>query len=257
MATANDLHYPLARLALLSDCDVLVEKPFTVTLEEAATLTELARTHNRLLTVYHNRRYTKDFRTLMTLLESGRLGTLQTFEAHYDRYRPDVKDRWREQDVPGAGLLYDLGSHLIDQALIAFNEIPDRVFCDQTIQRPGGIVDDYTHLILAFGSRRAILHIGSLVPAVGPSLMVHGTQGSYFVDEVDTKRTTYQFAEVNGSLEEFPFVPGHFGDFYTDLAPALRQRTTPPVSAKQAELVMKIIDCAQKSAKVGTWIEVG
>ena len=108
IATANELHYPLARLALLSGCDVLVEKPFTVKLEEAETLTELARVHDRLLTVYHNRRYTKDFRTLMTLLESGRLGTLQTFEAHYDRYRPDVEDRWREQDVPGAGLLYDL-----------------------------------------------------------------------------------------------------------------------------------------------------
>lgn len=256
IATANDLHYPLARLALLSGCDVLVEKPFTVTLEEAKTLTELARTHGRLLTVYHNRRYTKDFRTLMTLLKSGRLGTLQTFEAHYDRYRPDVQERWREQDVPGAGLLYDLGSHLIDQALIAFDEIPDRVFCDQTIQRQDGIVDDYTHLILAFGTRRAILHIGSIVPAVGPSLMVHGTQASYFVDEVDTKRTTYQLAEANGPLQDFPFVSGHFGDYYTDLAPAIRKRTTPPVSAKQAELVMKIIDRAQKSAKVGTWIEV-
>ncbi|MCY1692548.1 Gfo/Idh/MocA family oxidoreductase [Exiguobacterium sp. SL14] len=219
-------------------------------------MTELARIHDRLLTVYHNRRYTKDFRTLMTLLESGRLGTLQTFEAHYDRYRPDVEDRWREQDVHGAGLLYDLGSHLIDQALVAFNEVPDRVFCDQTIQRQGGVVDDYTHLILAFGTRRAILHIGSLVPAVGPSLMVHGTKGSFFVDEVDTKRTTYQFAHANGPLEELPFISGHFGDYYTDLAPAILERKTPPVTSEQAELVMKIIDRAQKSAKAGTWIEV-
>ncbi|MGE6556420.1 Gfo/Idh/MocA family oxidoreductase [Exiguobacterium artemiae] len=256
IATPNAEHYPLAKTALLAGCHVLVEKPFTVTLTEAEQLTNLARQQNRLLTVYHNRRYTKDFRTLLELVQADELGVVQTFEAHYDRYRPTVRARWREQDVPGAGLLYDLGSHLIDQALMLFGERPDRVFCDQTIQRPDGPVEDYTHLILTFGTRRAVLHIGSLVPAPGPSLAVHGTKASYFVDSVDTKRSTYTWGRPEQPLEERPFVDSGFADYYHELAQALRHESPLAVTTEQALLVMKIIDCAQKSVKEGTWIEV-
>ncbi|AFS69355.1 Gfo/Idh/MocA family oxidoreductase [Exiguobacterium antarcticum] len=256
IATPNAEHYPLAKTALLAGCHVLVEKPFTVTLTEAEQLTDLARQQNRLLTVYHNRRYTKDFRTLRQLVQDGELGIVQTFEAHYDRYRPTVRARWREQDVPGAGLLYDLGSHLIDQALILFGERPDRVFCDQTIQRPDGPVEDYTHLILAFGTRRAVLHIGSLVPASGPSLAVHGTKASYFVDHVDTKEETYMWGRPEQPLEERPFLESGFKNYYLDLAAALRNEAPLAVTTEQALLVMKIIDCAQKSVKEGKWIEV-
>ena len=256
IATPNAEHYPLANTALLAGCHVLVEKPFTVTLAEAEQLTDLAQKQQRVLTVYHNRRYTKDFRTLLQLLEDGELGRVQTLEAHYDRYRPTVRARWREQDVPGAGLLYDLGSHLIDQALMLFGEQPDRVFCDQTIQRPDGPVEDYTHLILTFGTRRAILHIGSLVPAPGPSLAVHGTKASYFVDHVDTKQETYTWGRPEQPLEARPFLESGFQNYYLDLAAALRNEAPLAVTTEQALLVMKIIDCAQKSVKEGKWIEV-
>lgn len=255
IATPNSEHYPLARLALEADCHVLVEKPFTVTLAEAERLTELSRQQNRLLTVYHNRRYKKDFETLLELVRTDQIGDVQTFEAHYDRYRPTVRERWREQDVPGAGLLYDLGSHLIDQALTLFGERPDRVFCDQTIQRIDGPVDDYTHLILAFGTRRAILHIGSLVPMSGRSLSVHGTKASYFVDMVDTENATYTFGLPEQPPEERPFLKPS-STYYTDLARAIRNEIPLVVTTEQALFVMKIIDYAQKSAKEGTWISV-
>lgn len=256
IATPNAEHYPLAKQALEHGCHVLVEKPFTVTLEEAEHLSALASSVDRLLTVYHNRRYVKDFHTLIKLKEAGEFGDIYTFEAHYDRYRPDVKERWREQDVPGAGLLYDLGSHLIDQALTLYGEMPDRVFCDQTIQRTGGIVDDYTHLILAFGTRRAVLHIGSIVPSPGHSLVVHGTEASFFVDTVDTERETFEWALPEQPAIARPFLASSFADYYLDLARAIRGEAPLAVTTEECVSVMNIIECAQKSVKEGKWIRL-
>ncbi|HYO70808.1 MAG TPA: Gfo/Idh/MocA family oxidoreductase, partial [Archangium sp.] len=120
IATPNDSHAALAERALLAGKHVVVEKPFTLDSAEALRLDALARERGRCLTVFHNRRWDGDFLTVRQLLEQGRLGRLFSFESHFDRFRPQVKARWKEDDVPGGGTLWDLGSHLIDQALQLF-----------------------------------------------------------------------------------------------------------------------------------------
>jgi len=142
ITTPNILHYPFAKAAITAGKHVIVEKPFTVTSEEAGELIDLARKQGVLLSVYHNRRWDNDFLTVRRLVESGCLGELVLYEVHYDRYRPKVRDRWRERDLPGSGTLYDLGSHLIDQALVLFGS-PRTVWADLGAQRPGAQTVDY------------------------------------------------------------------------------------------------------------------
>src|SRR6185436_7478960 len=108
------------RQALLAGKHVVVEKPFTVASAEARELIQLAQAKRRLLSVFHNRRWDNDFLTVRRCIESGRLGEINTYQVSFDRYRPDARKRWREDDLPGSGTLYDLGSHLIDQALVLF-----------------------------------------------------------------------------------------------------------------------------------------
>ena len=120
IASPNDTHHPLARAALQAGLHVVVDKPFTVTLAQARELAMLARERGRLLSVFHNRRWDGDFLTVRALLASGELGRITQFESHFDRFRPQVRQRWREDATRGGGLLYDLGPHLIDQAFALF-----------------------------------------------------------------------------------------------------------------------------------------
>ncbi|MDM8621026.1 Gfo/Idh/MocA family oxidoreductase, partial [Escherichia coli] len=114
--TPNDTHFPLAKAALEAGKHVVVDKPFTVTLSQARELDALAKTLGRVLSVFHNRRWDSDFLTLKGLLAEGVLGEVAYFESHFDRFRPQVRDRWREQGGPGSGIWYDLAPHLLDQA---------------------------------------------------------------------------------------------------------------------------------------------
>lgn len=184
LATPNQTHFPLAREALLAGRHVVVDKPFTITAAEADTLIALAEQQGVLLNVFHNRRWDNDFLTIQHLINQGQLGEVMTFESHFDRYRPAVRDRWRERDEPGAGLLYDLGAHLIDQALLLFGR-PDHIWADLGKQREGALADDYFHIVLRFGEKRAILHAGCLVAAPPFRFAVHGTKGSYVKHGLD------------------------------------------------------------------------
>lgn len=148
IATPNHTHFELARRALEAGKHVVVDKPFTLWAQEARALAELAQAQKRLLSVFQNRRWDGDFLSLQRVLEAGTLGEVVYFESHFDRYRPAVQPRWREQAGPGSGIWYDLGPHLADQALLLFGW-PQAVFADIAFQRLGAEAPDYFHVLLA------------------------------------------------------------------------------------------------------------
>src|SRR5882672_7462051 len=140
IATPNTSHYPLAKQCILAGRDVVVDKPFTTTYAEAVELLDLAKGLGRLLTVYQNLRFNGDFRTIRNLVESGSLGRIVLYEAHFDRYRLEVRpEAWRETAGAGSGVFFDLGVHLIDQALVLFG-LPEAVTADIRIERSGAVV---------------------------------------------------------------------------------------------------------------------
>ncbi len=151
---------------------------------------QLAGQQNRVLTVFQNRRFDSDFLALQAVLASGKLGRVVHVESHFDRYRPQVPVRWREQDLPGSGLWFDLGSHLVDQALVLFGE-PDSLQLNTACQRQGALTNDWFHAVLDYERRhaglRVVLHAGALVAERGPRWVVHGTHGSFIKYGLDTQ----------------------------------------------------------------------
>ena len=158
IATPNDLHAPLARRAIEAGLAVVVDKPFTVTVAEARALQTLSEETGGFLTVFHNRAWDADFLTIQQLIRDRRLGRITRFESHFSRFRPQVRDRWRERPGPGAGIWYDLGPHLADQALRVMGR-PVALSADIATVRTGGGADDWFHVVMRFADdSRAILH---------------------------------------------------------------------------------------------------
>ena len=158
IATPNDLHAPLARSAVEAGMAVVVDKPFTVTLDEARALQTLSEDKGGFITVFHNRAWDADFLTIQQLIRDRRLGRITRFESHFSRFRPQVRDRWRERPGPGAGIWYDLGPHLVDQALRVMGR-PVALIADIATVRTGGGADDWFHVVMSFEENsRAILH---------------------------------------------------------------------------------------------------
>ncbi|GGE25784.1 oxidoreductase [Marinithermofilum abyssi] len=269
IATPNTSHYEYAKQALTKGKHVVVEKPFTITTREAEELIELARENDVLLSVYQNRRWDNDFLTVRSLLEEGLLGELAVYEAHYDRYRPQVRDRWREREGEGSGMLYDLGSHLIDQALFLFGR-PQAVTADLGAQRKKGTVVDYFHLNLDYGTLKVILHSGSLVKKQGPRFQLHGEKGSFIKygldpqenqlkqgkrpgDEgygEDTEDQYGQLAlELNGLCVDgkVPTLPGRYQSFYEGIYQSIVSGQVPPVTAEEARDTIRVIELAMQS----------
>ena len=267
ITTPNELHFPMAKQALEAGKHVVLEKPFTVSVEEGERLIAIAEEHGRLLSVYHNRRYDSDFLTIQQLVKEEQLGSIITYEAHYDRYRAEVRDRWREQDKKGSGILFDLGSHLIDQALALFGK-PDGVYADIIAQREEGKTDDYFHLILHYGKKRVILHGGSLVKKHGPRYQIHGTKGSFLKSGIDPQEEALKAGRVPGdagwgeeSREQFGVLtneegdhvveslPGSYQTYYKEVYQALKENSAPPVTTEEALKVIKVIELALKSSE--------
>jgi scyllo-inositol 2-dehydrogenase (NADP+) len=179
IATPNSSHFSLAKEALIRGKNVVVDKPFVPTIEEGLFLIQLAKKQNKLLTVFHNRRWDGGFLTVRHLLEKGILGALVEYEARFDRFRNVVNQQaWKEKESPGSGILYDLGSHLIDQALVLFGN-PLTVQADIRSQRPGALVDDYFEINLMYPNLKVILKAGVLVREPSAIFTLHGMQGSY------------------------------------------------------------------------------
>ncbi len=268
IATPNPTHFDLARKALLGGKHVVVDKPFTNSVAEAQELIALAKDRGRLLSVFQNRRWDADFLTMRQLLSDGPLGEIVHFESHYDRYRPEPRQRWREQAVPGGGLWFDLGPHLADQALLLFGA-PERIYADLEIQRASGQAIDYFHVILRYGHRRVILHGGTLVAAETPRFTVHGTRGSYTKFGLDTQEDSLKSGNVPGGegwgfdprmgtliaqlgdgfkTREVPNVPGNYLAFYKAIQLAISTGAPNPVPAEDGLAVINVIETGMKSA---------
>ncbi len=266
VCTPNASHYALAKSALLAGKHVVVDKPFVLSPAEGDELVALAKDKGLLLSVYQNRRWDGDFLTLRSVVASGELGPVHTYRAHFDRYSPQVKARWKEQAQPGSGVLWDLGSHLIDQALCLFG-LPRAVTAHLAVQREGAQVEDAFELVLDYGNRKAVLHAGALVRAPGPRYAVHGALGSFIKYGVDTQEDALKaggrpggerwghdvaahYATVtaaDGSSRTVPTIPGCYEAFYAGIHQALTQGGPPPVAAQDAVAVVRVIECAYRS----------
>lgn len=180
VATPNDSHFAYTKAALEAGRDVVLDKPMTPTLSEAEELVRIAKERGRLISVYQDRRYDGAFLTVKKLVESGALGKVAEYEARFDRFRLDAKPgAWREvADFPAAGVLWDLGPHLLDGALVLFGE-PQSVYAAALKQRESSTVDDAFDVILQYPRLRATLRARIIAYAPGPHLLLHGTEGSF------------------------------------------------------------------------------
>jgi len=269
IATPNMTHAPLALAALAQGKHVVVDKPFALDLEQARQIVAAASAAKRMLSVFHNRRWDADFLTLRALVERGTLGEVMEFHSHFDRYRPVVADRWRERNEPGAGVLFDLGPHLVDQALQLFGP-PESVFADLVSQREGAQVDDYFQVTLRYRRRRVVLHAGAMVAASSLRFAVHGTRASFIKRGTDPQEAALKRGEVPGGkgwgidplpgqlhvpreagihLEDVRGPAGDYPHFYRAVEAAVRLGSAPPVTPAEAMQVMRLLQLAQDSAR--------
>lgn len=268
IASPNDTHVPLARAALEAGKHVVVDKPFALDLAQARELVAIAERERRVLSVFQNRRWDTDFLGVRQLMEAGRLGKVMHFESHIDRFRPQVRARWREQAVAGSGLWYDLGPHLVDQALCLFG-VPDRVQASLAMQRDGGEAVDWAHVVLEYDQRRVILHASMLVAGGSPRFIVHGTQGSVVKQKIDPQETqllagmrpgdagwgedtdNLLLYDGNGNVEHFAPPRGDQSRYYAAFRDAVQGHGPNPVAPRQAITVMAVIEAAMASATEG------
>lgn len=274
VSTPNDSHFDLATRALAAGKHIVVDKPFAVTVAEAEGIVAAAAAAGRVLSVFHNRRWDADFLTLRRLLHEGALGDVTFVESHYDRFRPAVRDRWREQDVPGAGTWFDLGAHIADQVLCLWGP-PDSITADLMAQRPGATATDYFHVILEYsGRRRAVLHGGSLAANSSLRFVVHGSNGSYIKHGLDTQEASLkagngpgtpdygidpvqgELTAADGSVTRMRNERGNYAAYYEELLRAIRDGAPPPVSGEDGLAVMRVIEAGRRSASTRRTIDL-
>jgi scyllo-inositol 2-dehydrogenase (NADP+) len=266
VASPNTTHFPIAKQALEAGRHVVVDKPFTVTISEADALIELAARHKLVLSVFHNRRWDSDYLTVRDMWPQ--LGEVLLFEANWDRFRPAIKQGWREVPQDGAGLFNDLGPHLIDQALQLFGR-PDAVEADVLAQREAAGVDDYFDVTLHYGPARVCLRSSSVVAAPRPRFAVHGTQGSLVKLGLDPQEAQLKagldprdpafgidaqpgtFTHPDGSTETVPPKRGNYLAFYEGIAAAILDGAPVPVAAEDAREGIALIDLARNAARLG------
>jgi predicted dehydrogenase len=271
IATPNDTHFDLARRVLEAGKHVVVDKPVTLTAADARTLADLARQKNLVFAPFHNRRWDGDFLTVRDLLAGGELGRITHYESHFDRFRPHIRQRWREDATRGGGLLFDLGPHLIDQALTLFG-VPQTVNATVKTHRDEGSAPDYVHLQLGYAEHEVVLHASALAAIAPPRFAIHGTRGSYVKHGLDTQEDQLKAGLRPGHVEfgagnepgvlhlldgdqeverPLPTRDGAYADFYRSLAATIHDGVPFPVSAEDAVDVMTIIELASQSAEEG------
>lgn len=272
ITTPNHLHASQAKLALEHSCHVLVEKPFTLDSEAAEALVDLAKTQNKQLCVYHNRRFDGDFLTLKQLISDKTLGDIKRLESRFDRFRPVPRDRWRENAGPGSGIFWDLGPHLIDQALQLFGE-PKEVSANIMALRENGQSDDTFDVTLHYSDK--VVKLGSSAFQAGETLRfdLQGTKGSFrkfhldpqedqlraglSFDDASWAKTPQEehgvlaFADHNGELakETLTTHKGEYLTFFNRLAHAIEDGKFSPADASTVVPVIKVIELALKASE--------
>lgn len=273
VATPNNSHFDLAAAAINAGKHVVIDKPFVLTLPQADALIARAAARKRLLIPFHNRRWDGDFMTVEQLVRSGRLGDILLAAMHWDRFRPVPKGGWREADGDGSGLLWDLGPHLVDQALRLFGA-PDAVLAETAIQRPHIKADDYFQLTLDYGALRIVIGAACVVASPRPRFALHGTKGSFVKFGVDPQEAALKDAvdplspafgeEIpasfgtltcgDGRSDRLATLPGRYIEFYAAARAAIEEGIAPPVAASEARAGVALLLAAQESAAKGARI---
>lgn len=268
--TPDVFHFEMTKAALLAGKNVVVEKPFAQTIDEAKELAELAKSKNKMLTIYQNRRWDGDFMTVKKLIEDGLLGRLVEFESHYDRYRNFIQEgTWKEESGNKAGVLYNLGSHMVDQVLVLFGK-PVSVTAHLQILRTGGIVKDYYDIRLQYDGFAALLKSSYLVREPGPRYSAHGTLGSFQKWGIDPQEEALKkgllpggtdwgtepesdwgilHTEKDGKViyEKRVTIPGNYSIFYQKVYEAIVFGKKPPVKPEEAILTQEILEYCEQS----------
>jgi predicted dehydrogenase len=277
--TPNYTHYDYTKQALEAGKHVIVEKPFTATVEEAEELIALAKKQNKVLSVYQNRRYDSDYKTIKKVLDKKLLGEVVEAEFHFDRFREELSPKQhKEIPGPGTGVLYDLGAHIIDQALQLFG-MPEKLFADIRIVRPVSKVDDYFEVLLYYPNLRVRLKASYSVREALPGYIIHGLKGSFIKAKTDVQEAMLQAGNMPGGKdwgtepetekgllhteidgvevrENIDSEQGNYDDYYSAIYEAIRNGQPLPVTAEEGKNVIRIIQAAFKSSEAGKVISL-
>ncbi len=275
----NDTHYDYTKLALLAGKHVVTEKAFTVTVKEAEALDALAQKLNLKLAVYQNRRYDADFLTLQKLITEDKIGSFLDIQISFERYRTTLSAKLhKETNTPGSGVLFDLGPHLVDQALM-LSGLPKAVFADIRTTRKVGKVDDYFTLLLYYPTHRILLTSGMVYMHQLPAYKIYGTKGCFIKERADVQEDALLAGkkpnapnwgveakekwgvlstDTNGkiSTESIPSLAGNYGIFYEKMAYAINHNEHVPTSAKHGTDIIRILEAARASFTQGKVIEI-
>lgn len=274
VASPNRTHVPLATTALEAGLPVVVDKPVAGTAAEARELAALAEERGLLLSVFQNRRWDSDFLTLRELLEKGELGDVWRFESRFERWRPQPKGGWRESGDPAeiGGLLYDLGSHVVDQALVLFGPVTE-VYAETDVRRPSAETDDDTFIALTHeNGTRSHLYVSATTAQLGPRFRVLGSQAGFVKYGLDPQEAALREglrpgpawgaepeslwgrigsgeSPLTGGGRPVPGVPGDYPAYYAAVAAALTGAGPGPVTALEAAAALDVLEAARRSAR--------
>jgi scyllo-inositol 2-dehydrogenase (NADP+) len=277
--TPTFTHYEYAKQALLAGKHIIVEKAFTTTVKEAEELKALSIKQNKKTGVYQNRRYDSDFKTVQKIVQQGLVGNINEVEIHFDRFKPTLSPKQhKELPGPGAGILKDLGAHIIDQALCLFG-MPIAVFADIRITRDLSQVDDDINLLLYYSTFRVRLKAGYLVRETLPAFILHGHSGSFLKSRADVQEANLvagikpntlnwgaEPVEESGLLhietgdkiiyEKITTARGNYYEYYDAVYKALTSANAMPVTVDDGINVMRIIEAAIQSNKEGNVVKL-
>ncbi|WP_030167463.1 Gfo/Idh/MocA family oxidoreductase [Streptomyces sp. NRRL S-813] len=282
IASPNKTHVPFATAALKAGLPVVVDKPVAGTAAEARELAALAEERGLLLSVFQNRRWDNDFLTLRRLIADGELGDVWRFESRFERWRPKPKGGWRESGDPAeiGGLLYDLGSHVVDQALVLFGPVT-QVYAESVIRRAGAETDDDTFIALTHANGvRSHLYVSATTAQLGPRFRVLGSQAGYVKYGLDPQEDALRAgarpgpegwgredeslwgrvgageSPVTGGGRAVPTLPGDYPAYYAAVAAALREGAPNPVTAREAAAALDVLEAARRSARDGVAVQL-
>jgi predicted dehydrogenase len=278
ITTPNATHFPLAKQALEAGKHVVVDKPMCETAAEAEELLRVARASGTVFSIFHNRRWDGDFLTVSEVVRQGLLGEVHEFNSHFDRYKPQLKaGSWKEEPGPGTGMLFDLGSHLIDQAIFLFG-MPQRLWADLRAQRPGSRIEDHFEVTLDYGRMKAHLRCGTMVRQKPPRFHVLGSLGAFVKYGMDPQEAALLamdhprwspslgvepdsdwgllHTELNGLTFQGKVETkvGDYRGFYRNVAGAIRGTEALVVKPEQVLKLMKILELARQSNQEGCWL---
>jgi scyllo-inositol 2-dehydrogenase (NADP+) len=274
VATPNIHHFGQAKALLEAGKHVVIEKPFTPTSAEADELINIAAKSGKKIFVYQNRRWDGDFKTVQQVVYNGYLGEVLEYEAHFDRFAPGARrSAWRDEPLPAGGVLYDLGAHLVDQALVLFG-LPHSIFADIRLQRAGSKVDDYFEVNLFYSRLKVTLKASVFVKEAGPRFILHGTKGSFIKYGIDPQEEALKeglmpgsanwgkddpdyFGILNAEMNGQQFYgnietePGNYMGFYDNVRDVITKGAEQAVQPEEARNVIRVIELAFESQMRG------